>query len=215
MSEMVTVKIDPRKPEKDIIARAAALLKKGGLVVAPTETRYGLLTRADRGEALSKLSRVKKRPPTVPVAIFVGKVEDIHRYGRMTPSARVLAEAFLPGPLTLVLDAVTDGGAPLVVAGKIGLRCSSSPVIQALVDAVNLPLTATSANRYGQPEFETTAEIAASLGDEVELYLDAGVLDKPTSTVVDCSGTEPRLLREGYILKEKIETVLNKQVGHE
>jgi len=102
-----------------------------------------------------------------------------------------------------------------VVEGKIGLRFSSSPVVQALVDAVDLPLTATSANRYGQPELETVAEIALSLGEDVDLYLDAGVLNKPTSTVVDCTGREPCLIREGYILKEKVEEVLNKQVNHE
>jgi len=215
MSKIVTVKIDPCKPEKDVIARAAAIIQKGGLVVAPTETRYGLLARVDREEALNKLSRVKNRPVSVPVAVFVRSIEDIPRYGRLTALARALASAFLPGPLTLVLEAVPGWASPLVVEGKIGIRYSSSPVIQALVDAADLSLTATSANKYEQPEHETVAEIAVSLGEEVDLYLDAGVLDKLTSTVVDCTGGEPRLIREGYILKEKIEEVLNKQVGHE
>jgi tRNA threonylcarbamoyl adenosine modification protein (Sua5/YciO/YrdC/YwlC family) len=161
-----------------------------------------------------KLARLKNRPDSDPIAVFVRSVKDMARYGCMTEIARTLAEAFLPGPLTLVLEATSNWGPPIVVAGKTGFRFSSSPVIQALVNIIGLPLTATSANRHDQPELATPSEIAASLGTEVDLYLDTGVLDRPTSTVVDCSGTEARVLREGYIAKDKIEKALKKRMSH-
>ncbi|MDD3732934.1 MAG: L-threonylcarbamoyladenylate synthase [candidate division Zixibacteria bacterium] len=210
MIKAAVMKVDCRQPDESTIQEAIAVLQKGGLVVAPTETRYGLLVRADWKKSLKKLYKIKKRPVTSPTALFVKALEQIAEYGMMTPTARALAEAFLPGPLTLVLKALHQGEPPVVVEGKIGLRYSSSTVIKEIVDRLVFPVTATSANKSGQPEFEQIDEIARSLGRGVDLYLDAGKLDNPVSTVVDCSGPGINVIREGFILKKNIDEILNK-----
>jgi len=177
-------------------------------VVAPTETRYGILARADRREILEKLYRVKAREINKPTSVLVARPEDAGRLGRFTELAKRLAGVFLPGPLTLVLAALGDWFPPAVVDGKIGIRCSSLPFVSGLVGAFEAPLTATSANRAGGAEFGNIDEIEREFGDKIDLYLDAGSLTGMTSTVVDCSGPEIVILREGAISRSRIEAAL-------
>ncbi|HUV31480.1 MAG TPA: L-threonylcarbamoyladenylate synthase [Acidobacteriota bacterium] len=205
------VAVNPASPDEAVIERAAGLLSEGGLLVVPTETRYGLLTRFDRPESLVRLYRVKRRPTTVPTALFLTGYEEFSQYGKRSSITDRLAVAFLPGPLTLVVEATTDPGEPVVVAGKIGLRVSSSRIVASLLQSVGVPLTATSANISGQTGSETATDIAAALGPEVDLYLDAGRLAGPVSTVVDCSGGHARILREGAISAPMIERALDRQ----
>ncbi len=179
-----------------------------GLVVAPTETRYGLLVRADDDTAVTRLFEVKGRIASNPTALFVGGLDEMSRYGRVTPLARKLAERFLPGPLTLVLEAIVPWEPPRVVNGRIGFRWSSSPFIQHLVAQVGEPLTATSANRSGQPDLEGIEEIQEVLGEAVNLYIDGGRLAGPASTVVDCASKNLRILRKGAISAQEIESSL-------
>jgi len=169
------------------------------VVVAPTETRYGMLARSDRQAGLERVYHLKNRPLTQPTAIMVPSPFDLPRYGIMTLEAERLSAAFLPGPLTLVLRAVPDWPPPRVVDGRIGLRCSSSPLVAALLAVVRCDLTATSANRTGEADLPDVKEIAALFGDGIDLYLDGGELTGPTSTVVDCSRPGVRILREGPI----------------
>ena len=190
------------------VERAAGVLVSHGLVVAPTETRYGLLVRADDDTAVARLFEVKGRIASNPTAFFVGGLDEMSRYGRLTPAARKLAEHFLPGPLTLVLEAIVPWGPPRVVNGRIGFRWSSSPFIQHLVTQVGAPLTATSANRSGQPDLERIEEIQAILGEAVDLYIDGGRLAGPASTVIECVGDNVRILREGAISAQQIEASL-------
>src|SRR5512140_143911 len=134
----------------DSIARTAVeVLERGGLVVAPTETRYGLLVRHDSEEALHKLYDAKGRPTTMPTAFFVDSEERIRQYAAVPAIADRLIQRFLPGPLTLVLKATVAWEPPRVVHGKIGFRWSSSPLIEALVPRAPFLLTATSANMSG------------------------------------------------------------------
>jgi len=204
--------IDYASPDEAKVARAASILSQGGLVVAPTETRYGLLARADRPEILSKLYHVKGRPVSLPTAVFVKDVEGISEFGEVNAAVRRLAEKFLPGPLTLVVKAVVETGEPLVVDGKIGIRISSAPFIQNLLRAVDFPVTATSANPTGDDDLDTVEEIARVFGGKIELYLDVGVLDNPVSTVVDVSGDVPKVLREAAVAENEILEVLKSQL---
>jgi len=194
-------------------AQAATVLAQGGLVVAPTETRYGLLASTDRADAMIQVTELKRRSATKPVAVFVGHMEEIESLAEMPPAARKLAEAFLPGPLTLVLAARIDWPPPLVVDGRIGLRYSSSPFMAALMGTVGSPLTATSANLSGSPEAESIDQIQAAFGDRVDLYLDGGRLSGPVTTVVDASGDGVKILREGAILRRQIGTVLGEKLS--
>ncbi len=174
-------------PDQAVVDKAASVLKDGGMVVAPTETRYGLLARADQPQAVSRLYHVKGRPVELPTAIFAHDLKDIESFAVLGPAARRIAEKFLPGPLTLVLTALKDLGEPLVVKGKIGIRLSSAPFIKALLKQVSFPVTATSANPSGGEALDTVDEIARAFGGKVDLYIDVGVLDNTPSTVVDVS----------------------------
>ncbi|MCP4684254.1 MAG: threonylcarbamoyl-AMP synthase [bacterium] len=200
--------VAPRALTSAVLGLATKVLKAGGLVVAPTETRYGVLARADRRDVLEKLCRVKARDLNKPTALLVSQPEDMGRLGKLTDAARRLSDEFLPGPLTLILSALKDWFPPAVVDNKIGIRCSSLPLIKQVVDGLGLPLTATSANRSGGAELESIDDIQKEFGDEIDLYLDAGALTGPTSTVVDCSGKGIVILREGAIDRRSIEAAL-------
>jgi L-threonylcarbamoyladenylate synthase len=206
MSERL--RVDPNAVAAPALNMAAEILSNGGLVVSPTETRYGILARADRREVLERLYRVKARNINKPTSVLVAQPEDIGRLGKINRPAELMIGAFLPGPLTLVLASLKEWFPPAVVDEKIGLRCSSMLFVNGLVTALDMPLTATSANRAGGSEFESVDEIETEFGDEIDLYLDAGPLTGKTSTVVDCSGKEPVILREGAISRNNIEAVL-------
>lgn len=183
------------------------MIADGGLVVAPTETRYGLLVRGDNDAAVDRLFELKGRQFTSPTALFVANKSDIARLGYVTPIAQDLIDEYLPGPLTLVLAARVDWRAPRVVDGKIGIRYSSSHLIGQLVEAVEAPLTATSANLSGHPNRETIHDIQTDFGERVDLYIDGGSLTGPVSTVVECVDSSYRILRAGAIPIEEIERI--------
>ncbi len=145
---------------------------------------------------------------TQPTAIFVSNADEIARYAEMTTSARMLAERFLPGPLTLVLESRVDWKEPIAVAGKIAFRVSSAPFICRLMAAVGRPLTATSANRSGDDRVWTVGDVLVSLGDTMDLCVDAGRLDAVPSTVVDCSGETVSVLRAGAVPEAEITATL-------
>lgn len=204
------VTISAQLPDRAIVAEAARVLMNGGLVVAPTETRYGLLALAERDDAIARVFEAKGRPANLPTALFVRSSDEIEQLGVLNRNARLLAEAYLPGPMTLVLEARTNWSPPLVLEGKVGLRWSASPLIGQLLAEVTGPLTATSANRSGSGDLETIAEIAEVFGSSVDLYLDAGTLTGVVSTVVDCTLEPPRILRHGAIAESRIRATLAK-----
>jgi L-threonylcarbamoyladenylate synthase len=206
----VVLTIDGMSPDPAALDQAAQALSCGELVVAPTETRYGLLVRADRQEYIKKLFGLKKRDLRQATALFVRDLTEAASLGHLTVAAETLSEYFLPGPLTLVLQAIPDWLPPRVVEGKIGLRCSSSATIRGLLGRLPVPLTATSANVSGDTDPGSVKELAAVFGDRVALYLDAGPLAGASSTVVDCSADPVRILREGAISREQIKQALGK-----
>jgi len=199
------LRIDRRHPDKDTLVKAAELIKNDGVVVGPTETRYGLMVRADRDKALARIYDLKKRDRTTPTAVFVPSADAIDQLGRVNDSARRLTECFLPGSLTLVVRARRELGPPLVVNDRIGLRWSSSPVVAGLLETTGLFLSATSANLSGGDEPESIDDIAAVFGDGVDLYLDGGRLAGEVSTVVDCYTEEYKILRTGAVAVSAID----------
>jgi len=196
MTDRPIVALDFRTPDPEAISQAIVILKAGGLVVAPTETRYGLLGRADKAEVVEKVYRLKGRPLARPMAMFVTSFETIAHYAELNSLAQFLAKQFLPGPLTLILKALAEGEIPVARDGKIGIRISSMPVIQRITEKVGFPLTATSANASGSSDLNTITQIQQALGNGVDLYLESGVLKGASSTVVDCSGGLPRIFKE-------------------
>lgn len=212
---MTSPKIDTVEfsaPDEKIVKKAASMLAEGALIVAPTETRYGLLVRADQQSALLRLYGVKGRPVSLPTAIFVASLQDAEEIGYLNSAARRLAEKYLPGPLTLVIKAKSKFDEPLVVDGKIGIRMSSAPFIQMLLREVSFPVTATSANPSGNRDLDTIEEIARAFGGKIDLYVDVGVLDNPVSTVIDVSSENPIVLRRGAVAESEIFSLLDSQL---
>jgi L-threonylcarbamoyladenylate synthase len=166
------------------IAKAAHCLESGGLVAVPTETVYGLAARADCDDAVAKIYAAKGRPDFNPLIVHVRGLEQAARYALLSPQAMALADAHWPGPLTLVLPRRADAGlAGAVTAGlpTIALRAPAHPVMQALLEAVDFPLAAPSANRSGFISPTCAGHVLASLDGRIDLVLDGG----PTTAGVE------------------------------
>jgi L-threonylcarbamoyladenylate synthase len=159
------------------IVQAARTLESGGLVAVPTETVYGLAARADSAEAVARIYAAKGRPDFNPLIVHVRDVAQAARYADFSPAALALAEMHWPGPLTLVLPRRADAGlAAAVTAGlpTVALRAPAHPVMQALLEAVDFPLAAPSANRSGFISPTTPEHVLASLDGRIDLVLDGG-----------------------------------------
>ena len=189
------------------VARAAALLRDGGLVAIPTETVYGLAVRVDDADAVARLFAAKGRPSDNPLIVHVATADAVTAVAaEVTPLARRLLARFAPGPLTVVLPARDD--LPRAVTGgldTVAVRIPAHPVARAVLAACGLPLAAPSANRSGRPSPTTAAHVRADLDGRIDAVLDGG----PTrigleSTVVDARGDVPVVLREGAVTREDL-----------
>jgi L-threonylcarbamoyladenylate synthase len=198
------------------ITRAAALLKAGELVAFPTETVYGLGADAANAEAVRKVFAAKGRPADHPLIVHIADPAQLERWAREVPAyARVLARSFWPGPLTLVLkrdprvpDAVTGG------QDTVALRVPAHPLAQQLLRALGGGVAAPSANRFGRVSATTAAHVREEFGDAVSCVLDGGATEVGIeSTIVDCSGDAPALLRPGMITPRQIEAVLGRPLA--
>jgi L-threonylcarbamoyladenylate synthase len=208
---MPTITVDPSAPAAAALARAAAVLRRGGLVAFPTETVYGLGANALDADAVRRIFAAKGRPSYNPLIAHVAGAAAARELVTAWPdAAEQLAAAFWPGPLTLVLpkraivpDVVTAG------LDTVAVRVPAHPVAHALLVAAALPIAAPSANRFTQLSPTTAAHVERALGEGVDLILDGG----PTSvgiesTVLDLSGARPVLLRPGSIALEELERIV-------
>jgi L-threonylcarbamoyladenylate synthase len=199
------------EPNDQEVIRAAEVLRAGGLVAFPTETVYGLGADAGRPDAVRNIFAAKGRPTDHPVIVHLGSVDELDEWALDVPTpAKLLADAFWPGPLTLLLprssrvpDEVT-GGRPAV-----GLRVPDHPLALRLLRAFGGGIAAPSANRFGRVSPTTAAAVRAELGDRVDLVLDGGPCRVGVeSTIVDLSGERPEVLRPGGITLERLSEVL-------
>ncbi len=205
--------IDPRDPDPEALNRVASILRQGGVVAYPTETVYGLGVDPFREEALARLYALKGRPAAMPVSLLVRDTTMLEALAQdLLEPARLLIEAFLPGPLTLVL-AARPGLPPGLTAGtgKIGVRISSHPLAGHLFACYPSPITTTSANPTGRPEARDAGRVLSYFPEGVDCILDAGPLaGGPISTVVDAAGETPVILREGAITAAQIAAVVER-----
>ena len=184
------------------IQRAVQIILDGGVIAFPTETFYGLGADALNVQALEKIFQIKGREENKPLLLLVADRTWVPRLVRtIPPAAERLMENFWPGPLTLVFEAAS--GLPAVLTagtGKIGLRISSHPVAQVLIQTVGRAITATSANLSGQPSASFSAEVRETLGRELDAILDGGKTNGGLgSTVLDVSSNPPRMIRPGAV----------------
>jgi L-threonylcarbamoyladenylate synthase len=199
------------------IAEAATLLREGRLVAFPTETVYGLGADATNARAVAAIFEVKGRPRFNPLIVHVPSLKHVSALAELTAAGRELADAFWPGPLTLVLRKAS--GCPvadLATAGleTIAVRIPADPIGRALLEAAGMPIAAPSANRSGHVSPTTAAHVAGDLGDRVAMILDGGsTLVGLESTVVDVTSDMPVVLRPGGIMREEIAQVLGQPVS--
>jgi len=185
------------------VARAAEVLRRGGVVCYPTETYYGLGVDALDGGAVARLLAVKGRGADQAIAVIVPDLAAARRlWAEVPPRLEALARAHWPGPLTLVAPAAPGVPAPLRgPGGGVGARVSSHPWAHALARAFGGPLTATSANRAGAAPVTSCAAARAALGAEVDLYLDAGATPGglPSTVVAVAPDGALAVLRAGAV----------------
>ena len=193
------------------IGRAAQVLRSGGLVAFPTETVYGLGADAENVHAVQRIFEVKGRPPTHPLIVHIGASDELARWAAEVPeAAKVLAERFWPGPLTLVLP--RSDRVPLAVTGgldTVALRVPDHPLALALLRSFGGAVAAPSANRFGSVSPTTARHVREDLGPAVDFVLDGGpCVVGVESTIVDLSTDRPVILRPGGIPREEIERAL-------
>ncbi|MBI3792510.1 MAG: threonylcarbamoyl-AMP synthase [Gemmatimonadetes bacterium] len=203
--------VDPASPAGPALDEAAALIRAGGLVAFPTETVYGLGANALDAAAVQAIYAAKGRPPTNPVIVHVHDAHEARALVRQWPDvAATCAQAWWPGPLTLVLP--RESGVPdVVTAGldAVAVRVPSHPVARALIAAAERPIAAPSANRSNQLSPTTAAHVAQGLGRRVGLILDGGPCAVGLeSTVLDLTGPVPTVLRPGGVTLDALRAVL-------
>lgn len=193
------------------LAAAVATLREGGIVAFPTDTVYGIAVSLGTPGGIERLFHVKHRPWEKGIALLLADAEQAETVGVMDGRARLLAGAFWPGPLTIVLRARPDAELPEALTGgtpTIGVRVPDHPTPRALARALG-PLPTTSANPSGEPDALEAADVIARLGADVWLVLDGGRTPGAVpSTVVDLSVEPPQVRRVGVLDREQVLAVL-------
>jgi L-threonylcarbamoyladenylate synthase len=196
-------------------AKAIATLRGGGIVAMPTDTVYGVGVALEAEDGLPRLFAAKDRPLDRAIVLLVADIGQVEKVGVMTPEARILAERFWPGGLTLVLRQVEGSGLPAVLtagSSTIGVRLPDHDCPRALARELG-PLPVTSANLSGRSDTRDAEAVLEQLGRRIDLVLDGGRTGGGVpSTVVDCSGELPRVLRAGAIGLETVAVVLNGRI---
>jgi L-threonylcarbamoyladenylate synthase len=191
---------------------AVAALRAGDLVVYPTETFYGIAADPFSPSALVKLFAIKERDSQKPIALIAADSSMAFEIARTVPPvARLLANAFWPGPLTIVLPA-RDGFPPQLIGpeGGVGIRVSPHLIARELSEKFGRPITATSANRSGDAPASTLQAARESLGGRVKVFLEGGTLSASApSTVVACDARGYRIIRAGAIAESQLIAALS------
>jgi L-threonylcarbamoyladenylate synthase len=203
--------LSPHALDPDLIRQASDIILRRGLVAFPTETVYGLGANALDEEAVAKIFEAKGRPSNDPLIVHVASVEDISRVAsEIPPIVKKLAEAFWPGPLTLILpkqahvpDSVTSG------LNTVAVRVPSHPIALALIRASGVPIAAPSANRFGHTSPTTAAHVMDDLDGRIDMVLDGGSTSVGVeSTVLDVTCIPSMILRPGGVSREALEAVI-------
>jgi len=195
------LKIQSVDRQESDLARAAQILRQGGLVVFPTETVYGLGGNGTDAEAAQKIYAAKGRPSDNPLIIHVASPTDAEQWAYTNPTYYRLANAFMPGPLTVILP--KKESIPTTVTGgldSVAVRCPSNPVAHRLIELAGIPIAAPSANLSGKPSPTAASHVAEDLDGRVNMILDGGECDIGLeSTIVKIDGEKLTLLRPGGI----------------
>jgi L-threonylcarbamoyladenylate synthase len=204
---MIRVLVDDADIRLADLEPAVSALRRGGVVAFPTETFYGLAVDPRSSAAVSKVFEIKQRPPDQPLPLIAASVEQVTDHvGTMTPLAQRLAWKGWPGPLTLIIPAsrrLCEG--VHLGTGKIAVRVPGHAVARALAEHAGHAITSTSANFSGETPASTAEEVAASLGETIDVLVDGGRSPaRLPSTIVDATGDTPVLVRAGILPWERV-----------
>ena len=191
------------------VTLAASVLRDGGVIGLPTETVYGLAARVDHETAIARVFAIKQRPLSHPLIVHAYGVEQCDEWGVLSPIAQVLAQAFWPGPLTILVyrtsqisDQITGG------RDTVALRVPEHALARQLIQELGVPVVAPSANRFGRVSPTTAQHVLRDLGHDVDLILDGGACTIGVeSTIIDCTSDTPQLLRPGALTTTQITRV--------
>ena len=190
--------IDPAHPQPRHVERARLLLENGGLVAYPTDTYYAIGCDLFQKKAMERLATLKRRDDRKPFAFLCADLGEVAKYGIVSNENYRLMRRLLPGPYTIVLEATRlTPRTALTRQRQVGVRVPDAPIAIALVQALGRPLATTSAALPGEAPLTDAAEIKEHLGHLVDLILDGGVTLNQPSTVIDLTGRDPVVLREG------------------
>lgn len=204
------IRIDSEHPSKSDIHKAVDVIQSGDVVVIPTFCMYGLAVDAFNHKALDKVFQIKNRPQTNPLLIFIKDTASLENLVKtISPAAQKLINRFWPGKVTLIFNAKEHLPAALTAGtGKIGIRIPDHPVTSALVNALENPITGTSANLSGEQGSNSVHALSSSIIKNTGLILDAGDLSGgPGSTVIDTTCHPAIIIREGVVPSYKIHEV--------
>jgi tRNA threonylcarbamoyl adenosine modification protein (Sua5/YciO/YrdC/YwlC family) len=195
----VLLSIDPVEPEPWLVARVEQALQRGGLVVLPTDTVYALTCRLGDTAAVERLYEVKHIAPAKRLSLLVADIAAASRYTRGIPNPLFRAmRRVLPGPYTFIFQASSE--VPRIMLRKrrtVGIRIPNNAIVQALLTSLGEPLLSTSVRNDRDKWILDPLQIEADLDGSVDLVVDGGLLTDEPSTVIDLSGDEPSLVREG------------------
>jgi len=191
------------------LLQALAVLQEGGTAAFPTDTVYGLGALAFHPQAVDKLYTIKDRQTTKAIAVLIGRRQDVPKVAAsFSPQAEKLAQAFWPGPLTIIVPRHPDLPDNLGPLPTLGIRIPNHPTAIELLSLTG-PMAVTSANISGEAETRTAGEVLAQLDGRIDLVIDGGATPGGMpSTVVDVSGEQAQVLRQGPISSQEIEDVL-------
>ena len=198
------------QPTEENLLMAAEIIKKGELVAFPTETVYGLGADGLNVEACKKIFAAKGRPSDKPLSLHVASIEMVEQVAKINSQAKKLFEAFCPGALTIILP--KNKIVPDFVTGKssVGIRFPANEVALSFIRLAGVPIAAPSANLSGKTPPKTAQEVFDNLSGKIPLILDGGQCQFGiSSTIIDLTGSEPKILRHGAISEEKIWEVLS------
>jgi L-threonylcarbamoyladenylate synthase len=203
---VIRLNVDPLRPDAVAMAELVEILRRGGIVAYPTDTMYALAVDPRNDAAVEHLFDVKARDRSVAVALIASDVSQAQEAGVFGASELLLARAFWPGPLTIVVPASSQLSRALTGdLQTVGVRVPAHCVAQALADAFASCITATSANLSGRPPALTADEVTAALGSRIDAVIDAGPAPGGVpSTIVEVVGDRPVLRRSGAIAWDRV-----------
>ena len=192
--------ISPEQPETNIVDQTVRVLERDGVIVYPTDTIYGLGCSLASKKAIKKIYQLKRREQNKPFSFICADLSMIGRYAVVSKAQFKLLKAYLPGPYTFILEAGEEAPKEVLPRKKratVGIRIPDHPVPLALVKRLGVPIITTSVNVSGEDAYGNPEVMEERFGKQIDIILDAGILPKEPSTVIDLTGAEPVVIRQG------------------